>query len=308
MIRRLVAILCAVRLATQGVAAADSAVATDFLRATDSTGIVTTGWNAAWLPRYRDFDHYAAISVGEIDHRQHTLGIERRQRVVGVTWRAVDARDGTGTDLTIQNSFDRRRDRWLFEASHEHLLGEATRLELFGNRAPVDTAVGLIADLHYTYGGFGIERRLSSRWSALANAAWARYSDLGARHALRAGLVYELAPQAGVTLQWRGKWSYTDRFGDVGGYFSPETFSDQTLLVGWAKRSGPWRWRARIGVGRQRVEVAPWKTVRVADLDLRYTVSPRQQISLQYSYTDAAERPGPDTNYRSIKLRWLFAP
>ena len=308
MIRRIVAFLCTGGLATQGMAAADSALATDFLRATDSTGFVTTGWNAAWLARYRDFDHYAAFSAGELDHRQRSLGIERRQRVVGVTWRAIDARNGTGTDLTIQNAFDSRRDRLLFEGSHVQLLDEATRLELFGNRTPVDTAVGLVADLHYTSGGLGIERRLSNRWSTLANASWTAYSDRGARHTLRAGLVYELAPQAGVTLQWRGKWSYTDRQGDVGGYFSPDTFSDQTLLIGWAKRSGPWRWRTRIGFGRQHVEVAPWKTVRVADLDLRYTLSPRQQLSLQYSYTDAAERPGPDTNFRSIKLRWLVAP
>ncbi|NDD75076.1 MAG: hypothetical protein EBZ40_08895 [Gammaproteobacteria bacterium] len=308
MIRRIAAFLCAVGLATQGAAAADSALATDFMRASDSTGFVTTGWNAAWLARYWNVDHYAAFSVGELDHRQRSLGVERRQRVVGVAFRAIDARDGTGTDLTIQNSFDSRRDRLLFDGSHVHLIGVATRVELFGNRAPVDTAVGLVADLHYTSGGLGIERRLSSRWSTLANASWAGYSDRGARHTLRAGLVYELAPQAGVTLQWRGKWSYTDRIGDVGGYFSPDTFSEQTLLIGWAKRSGPWRWRTRIGLGRQHVDVAPWKTVRIADLDLRYTVSSRQQISLQYSYTDAAERPGPDTNFRSIKLRWLLAP
>ena len=90
MIRRIVTFLCAGGLATQGTAATDSALATDFLHATDSTGFVTTGWNAAWLARYRDVDHYAAFSAVELDHRQRSLGIERRQRIVGVTWRAID--------------------------------------------------------------------------------------------------------------------------------------------------------------------------------------------------------------------------
>ena len=282
------------------------AIAAESVQTHDSTGFDVEAWRLSWLARYRDADHYIGLDLGQLEHRQPALGIERRQRLIGVTWRDVDPDDGAGSELALRSVDDGYRKRLLFDVDHLHRLGTSTRLEFFASRAPVDTAIGLNDDLHLTHGGVGIEQRLTSRWSAVADVAWVGYSDHGQRHALRSGLVFDLAPQSGVTLQWRGKWLRTDRFGEVGGYFAPDRYQEQMAVFGWAQRSGPWRWRLRAGLGAQRVNDESWKTARLLDVDVRYTLAVHQQISLRYQHTDAAERLGPDTTYRTLTLRWLL--
>ena len=289
------------------------AVMPEVVRTSDAAGYKTTGWNLTWSPRFRDSDHLFGIVFGQVTHRQdarsdrETPGArERSDALLGFAWRAIDSRDDTGSELTVVAAHSSDHDRLQFNARHARVLDADTRLEVFADRTALDTQIGLERHLQYTNGGVGIERRLGSRFTGLATVSWQRFSDDGARRTLRGGLVFYVAPDAGINLQWRGRWLDTERRGAIGGYFEPDHYTEHLLLLGWNRRFASMQWRLRVGAGQQRADGGRWQDARRADLEVRFNPSRARQWSLQYVYANAADRVGPDTDYRSFKLRgWM---
>lgn len=253
--------------------------------------------------------------------REHWRGLKvERARFAGPGWAHTEERvylqaAGTFADAAVDD------DTWRWRVSagsngHD-LLGSAAfntegpwRKEIFVERELVETRDGVRDGQVYTFVGAAFDRPFGERASANVLVGLQDFDDGNLRTHLRGTFVQAIAPEAGVSLQLRGR-AYRNSEPDGGDYYSPAWYGDLVAGVGWRRFFGGHRVSAFAGLGGRRISDSDgWDRTRVVQLGYE---SPRRHDSFVRASAGWSDAPstgsiaGGTYDYRYVMFEGVIA-
>ena len=190
-------------------------------------------------------------------------------------------------------------DLFTLDASYRTTLSPSAAIEIFGTRDFIETVTALERNLHFDFIGSAVDYLPHPAVTMVGMLGHQGFSDGNQRRHARGKLIYQPAPDLGLTLQLRYRYfdsseAFVDR-----AYFNPTRYDEGMLAAGFRQRVAGWRTALTAGLGRQRVNDDPQTGTWLFEAGAE-----RQQagmgIRLRAAVMRSSSFGGPDYTYRYI--------
>lgn len=145
------------------------------------------------------------------------------------------------------------------------------RQEYFVNRDLVETPMGLNRGLYFTFLGGSYDVPLDDRNTVTALVGAQMFSGKNNRLNLRSNYIYVVAPDWGLSLQFRARY-FWDSYPREFDYFSPRWYMEGVPTVQLRRFYDRWQFLIAAGWGLRRNNGATWQSARLAQASI---ISPR---------------------------------
>jgi len=267
--------------------------------ASDSEGFSTYKYNAGYMPIYEHGEKYTGLSY---QHNYYTQGSwDSSAEVYTLLTKSINPRTNLGYLLNLGYNLENSHQLVITNSNYGFRLTDTTKAELMLNRDRVETQNSLNNGIYYTLGAASIEQQLFERLSAIVMAGNMYFSDTNTRPLVRAKLIYDLAPDYGLTGQLRYR-QYRDTNTSVpNNYFNPSTYNEAMIAFGLRRRIEGWMLSGTAGVGRQTVNQDPSTTTQLYEISVTSPVNSNDYyFKTRAGYGKSAGFQGPNYFYRYI--------
>lgn len=270
----------------------------------DSEGFNTRALGLEYLT---DFRHGNALSGVRYTYRTYTQQDWRRDaQQVSLIKREIDPATYNGWQVDAGLSEQGGHGLLTLDGGYHLPLAAQTGLDLFVDRAWVETRPALDQGVYFTLLGASIDQGLSEQWTVVAMAGRQDFSDSNSRDHLRAKVIFQPIPDSGLTLQGRYR-SYRSNAGNVSiTYFNPSDYDETMFAVAWRKRLLGWVLMLSGGAGIQHIDHAAGTDTRLFELSLDSPYRDDQFIRVRAGYSQSAAFGGPDYQYNYLQGEWIL--
>ncbi|MCJ7421778.1 hypothetical protein [Sphingomicrobium astaxanthinifaciens] len=190
----------------------------------------------------------------------------------------------------------------------ERLLGTAAlvhavplRKEFFVEREIVETPQGLALGLSSTLAGASLDVPLGARAQLTLVGAALDFSGDNRRLHARANAIYAIAPDAGVSLQLRGRY-FRDSVPREYDYYAPGDYLQLLPVVQVQRFAAGWRYRLAGGWGAQKERGSDWRGSRLIEARVTSPASGRVSLEAQALYSEVPTILGEGYAYGQVAL------
>jgi hypothetical protein len=174
------------------------------------------------------------------------------------------------------------------DVTWSHRPRETTGIELIAAGGVVGTREALEQGISYGLAAASVEQQFGSRLTGIAFAGWQPFTDGNSRALLRARLIWGIAPEEGLSAQFRWR-QYSSSKDDVdGAYFNPGHYRNWDAGLSLRRRVGTWTVAGLAGAGRERADDASWQTTTITELRAEGPLSGDMRLTIGVLYNRAA--------------------
>ena len=271
----------------------------------DSEGFSTYKYKVGYLPLYNHGEKYTGITY---QHNYFTQGSwSSTGEQYTLLTKAINPRTALGYSLNIGYNTENGHQLITTDSNYGFRVADSTKAEVMLNRDRVETQNSLNNGIYYTLGGLSVEQQIFERLSAVVMGANMYFSDTNTRPTVRAKLIYDLAPDYGLTAQLRYRQFRDTNTNVPNNYFNPSNYSETMIAFGMRRRFQGWMLSGTAGVGRQTVSQDPSTTTQLYELAATSPVASNDYyFKTRAGYGKSAGFLGPNYFYRYLMEELIF--
>jgi hypothetical protein len=187
------------------------------------------------------------------------------------------------------------------------VLGSATlhdeanfRKELFVERDIVETSKGLKRGIYYTFGGAAIDLPVDDRNLFTLVAGLQDFTGDNVRTHLRGSFIHVLKPEAGLSVQLRGRYFRNSEPREYD-YYSPRWYAQALPVLQMRRFVNGWRYLVAGGIGVQRDSSSGWRRSMYSNAEVHSPERSRWSVNAAATFSETPTTTGQSYNYLQVR-------
>lgn len=162
-----------------------------------------------------------------------------------------------------------------------------TGIELIASGDLVETRRALENAIAYRFTAASIEQAIGKRFTVIGLAGVQQFTDGNERMHLRGRLIYVVAPEQGLSVQFQWRQYESGRLDIDEAYFNPERYRQWHGGLSMRRRYAGWMLSASVAAGREQIDRGAEQTIWLADLRMERAIG-RAHLALHGGYNRSA--------------------
>ena len=261
-------------------------------------GLKVDKYKTGYYSTYKDADNYSGY---EYSRNQFSLA-DWHAAGEQVSFVTKDRNaSGMTRSLTVgYNTLDTSNALWTADASISTKLTASTTGELTFNRDRVEVQQSLATNVFANSYGGSIEQQVVDAARVQLTYGETRYTDGNRRPLLKVKATYDVLPEHGVNLQFRGRYFRNTDTSVNSGYFNPYKFVENIVALEVNQTRGGWALSGNVGYGRQAGGNDPLTLAKAFEFSATTPMTNRIFVRTKAGYFRSLGYNGPDFIYRYV--------
>lgn len=176
------------------------------------------------------------------------------------------------------------------------------RKEFFIERDIVETRQGLEREIYATFAGAAVDLPINDRNVVTALAGVQTFTGDNTRLHLRGNYIHVVKPEAGLSVQLRGRWFRSSDPGEFD-YYSPRWYAEILPVAQVRRFVGGWELVGAAGLGVQRDASSDWRQSRYVHARFRSPKRGAWRANGRFTYTNTPSvSAGSDAGYSYVQF------
>lgn len=186
--------------------------------------------------------------------------------------------------------------------------GSDTTLALLTAGDLMSTDEGIARGIGYGFFGSSVVHAFPEDVTAEGQAGVQSFTDGNERLHVRAGLVWNVLPAYGVSVQWRWRQYESMKDDADAAYFNPDSYAQNQVAAGVRKQIGRWTLSAAVGAGMETINGSESRPIGTAELRGDAALTDKLHVAVYAGYDHSASyADAPDSAFRQIGVTLIHA-